>query len=147
RFEQLAERDQIWVADPADRAELLLELQDRVAVDVAQRLERDLLVALAVERLVDDAHRTHAELADQLEAVASGELAAQLQRGCPARQSRLVGAHAPVIMHGSRRDCERADTGASWLRHRRVRAVILEISSPRECGLRVTALDLRSHTY
>ena len=82
--------------DPGERAELLLEQQDRGAVDVAQRLERDLLAGLAIVRLVHHAHAAHAELTDQLEALGSRELArVQQLSGCYAGQGGgFLAAHA-----------------------------------------------------
>ena len=47
--------------DVGERAELVLEAAERGGVEVAQRLERDDLVPLAIERLVDDAHAAGAE--------------------------------------------------------------------------------------
>ena len=96
---------------PGERAELLLEQQDRGAVDVAQRLERDLLAALAIERLVDHAHAAHAELADQLEALGSGELARvqQLSGWYAGHGGGFLAAHALPIMHAVRGDVRRRD--------------------------------------
>ena len=60
--------------DVGERAELALEAHQRRGVDVAQRLERHDLVALAIERLIDDAHAAGAEAALDDEAIGAGEL-------------------------------------------------------------------------
>src|SRR5262249_23226364 len=75
-LEQLAEPDQVRMVEIRERAKLLLEPEDRVAIDVAQRLERDLLSVLIVEGLVDHAHAAHTELADDLEPIGARESAA-----------------------------------------------------------------------
>ena len=53
--DQLEESDQVPVLDVLERAELLLQTEERLAVEGAQHLERDADVALAIERLVDEA--------------------------------------------------------------------------------------------
>ena len=50
------------------QAELALESVERARLDPRQRLERDLHVALPVQRLVDDAHAAGADLALDQEA-------------------------------------------------------------------------------
>jgi hypothetical protein len=60
---ELAERDQVRVLEILERAELVLEVRDRLRVDVAQRLERHLRAAIAVPRLVDVARRSAADAA------------------------------------------------------------------------------------
>jgi hypothetical protein len=52
----------------AQRAELLLEPQDALRRDPAQRLERDLDATLAIERAIDDAHPTAPDRLEHLEA-------------------------------------------------------------------------------
>ncbi len=72
-LEELVQRDQVGVRELVDRAELALEPQEAVPIDVAQGLERDQLTALAVVGLVDHAHRARAQRAPDLEACACVE--------------------------------------------------------------------------
>ncbi len=58
------ERDEVRVGDVGERPELVLEPLQRSRVEVAHGLERDVQVLPAVERLVDDAHPTFADLTD-----------------------------------------------------------------------------------
>jgi len=59
--EELVKAHEVWVHEVREGAELALDLVDRRAVDATERLERDALAALLVERLVDDAHPAGAE--------------------------------------------------------------------------------------
>ena len=92
--DELVERDEVRVRDVGERAELALEADDGAAVDVAQGLERDHLVALAIERLVDDAHAAGAEAALHGEAAA-----AEVERAGRGRRGRgqEEGAPPPII--------------------------------------------------
>ncbi len=73
-FEQLAQAGQVGVLDVRQRAKLVLEAQDGVGLDGAQRLQRHARVALAIEGLVDDAHAPRADPTDDEEAIGPGEL-------------------------------------------------------------------------
>ena len=65
---QLAERDQVRVRGRLQRAELALEARERVAVGARQGLDRDHVVAIAIERFEDLAHPARAEPAPYFEA-------------------------------------------------------------------------------
>jgi hypothetical protein len=65
--DQLAEGDQVRVGQALQHAELALEAGQRVRVGVGQRLQRDPLTALAIERLVHLAHATGAQAPLDLE--------------------------------------------------------------------------------
>jgi hypothetical protein len=73
--QQLVQRDEVPVRDVGERSEFLLEAVEGGGVDVAQRLQRDRLIPLAIERFVDDAEAAGAEAAADLEACIAGELA------------------------------------------------------------------------
>ncbi len=66
--DELPEGDQVRVVHLLEGAELLLEAEDRARIDVGEDLQRDVLAAVGVERLVDDAHPTFAESAEESEA-------------------------------------------------------------------------------
>ncbi len=71
--DQLAEAHQVRVMEPFDRPKLPLESREPVGREIAQRLERDPRVALAIDRLVDDPHPALAEGSNDLEARRRGE--------------------------------------------------------------------------
>ena len=68
RRDQLMQRHQVRVHEVGQQAKLVLESIQRARFDPGQRLERDLHVALPVERLVDHAHAAGADLALDQEA-------------------------------------------------------------------------------
>jgi hypothetical protein len=72
-LEQLVEPHQVGVMDIAHRAELVLEPQDGARRHLAQPLECEADPAVAVDDLVDHAHATAPELADELESVTTRE--------------------------------------------------------------------------
>ena len=61
--DELVELNEVRVAHVGERPELLLEPVERRRVEARQRLQRDGAAALAVDRLVDDAHPAVAERA------------------------------------------------------------------------------------
>jgi hypothetical protein len=72
--DELAEVDQVRMLRVLQRPELLLEAQQRLGIEGAQGLQRDLRPALGVERLVHHAHPTLSEGAEHLEAIGSSEV-------------------------------------------------------------------------
>ena len=89
-FEQLAEAHEIHVLDVLERAELVLEAQERVGVELAQHLQGDAAPLLAVVGLVDDPRPPGAELAQDEEPLGAAEVLA-LEGG-----ARRYRGHAPV---------------------------------------------------
>ena len=73
---KLAKAHQVRVIDVLQGAKFVLEVQERGAVELAHRLEGDVRLRLAVERLVDHAHPAFANAAKQLEAIGSCKLVA-----------------------------------------------------------------------
>ena len=71
---QLVEADQVRVAHVRQRAKLLLQAVDAGGVDPRQRLERDALATLLVERLIHDAHPSGAQPPLDGEALGSPEV-------------------------------------------------------------------------
>src|SRR5215208_4964218 len=67
-LDQLTQADEIRVMHVLERPELVLEAQHRIRRDRPKGLEGDAAVVFAVEGLVDDAHATRTEPADDLEA-------------------------------------------------------------------------------
>src|SRR6202034_4069505 len=67
--DELAEGHEVRVVQALERAELALEARDRLRRRVAQDLDRDVLAALRVERLVHLAHSAFADLAQDLESI------------------------------------------------------------------------------
>ncbi len=57
-----------------ERAKLVLEAEDPLRVQVAERLQRDARVTLAVQRFVDDAHPAGTEPAEDLESGRAAEV-------------------------------------------------------------------------
>jgi hypothetical protein len=72
-LEQLAQAHQVVVMQILQRAKLVLEADERVGRQPAQRLERHRRVALAVDDFVDHAHAAGADAAHDLEARRAGE--------------------------------------------------------------------------
>ena len=72
--DELAQPDQVRMMDVLQRPELALDPRDGVRVVVQDRLERDPLVALDVDGLVDHSHPTLADPTNHLEARGQGEL-------------------------------------------------------------------------
>jgi hypothetical protein len=90
--EQLAEAHEVAMRDVGERAKLVLEALDSVAVGRAQRLQGYFRFPLAIEHLVDDAHPAGAEHALDLEARRPLEVGSGLGRVARTRlRARLVG--------------------------------------------------------
>ncbi len=83
---ELPELYEVRVARLLRRAELLLEAHERIAIERAHRLQRDMRLPLGVERLVDEPHPPFAQRADDRVA-----LGAQLHGRLP----RILSARAP----------------------------------------------------
>ncbi len=72
---ELPQADEVRVLDAVERAELVLEAEERVGLHRPESLQCDALVPLAVDGLVDDAHSPRAQLAEDLEPRRTGERA------------------------------------------------------------------------
>jgi hypothetical protein len=89
--EQLVQLDEPGMAHVRERAKLLLEAIDARGIDPAQRLERDVRAALAIEGLEDRAHAAFAQAAFDHEAMIRGYGAVRGQGG------RTTSHHHPVL--------------------------------------------------
>jgi hypothetical protein len=72
--DQLAQADQVHVVHVGERAELLLEAEQRVRLELAQHLEGHAAAVGVIDRLVDDAHAAGADPPEDLEALRAAEL-------------------------------------------------------------------------
>ena len=70
---ELAELDEVGMAEVHQGAKLILEAIERLRTDVANSLEGDLRALLTIERLVDHAHAALADAAHDLEAFGAGK--------------------------------------------------------------------------
>src|SRR5690606_24713946 len=104
------EANEVGMLQIGDRAELVLESQDRAWTDSAQTLQREAYAAFAVAHPVNHAHSAAPELAEQLEAVASRErhLEALLRHSEPA---------APIVRRPIGRRSEKVDRSSAYKRY------------------------------
>ncbi len=86
--DQLVQRDDVGMAEVAQRAELALEAIQAHAIDAAQVLERHAHAALLVEDVIDVAHATFAQLIEHSET------------GCPSE------CHGRCLRESASRECD-----------------------------------------
>ena len=80
-LEQLVQAHQVRVLEIGEGAELALEPQERAPVDVLRVLSATHVAALAILRLVHDAHAAFPKAAPELEATGNRESGAQVMPG------------------------------------------------------------------